>query len=245
VERQLQKLSFLTVRELVPAKVDTIILPVGTVEAHGSACIGTDNFIPEIIANGVAERLNALVAPTVNYGITRSLYRYNGGSTIQPEIFGRYIQDILLSFADHGFKNIVVMNGHGGNNSALKSTAIDVHNARRVNIAVIHWWELCAKMTEEFFGHAGGHAGTDENAMVMSLDSSLVGQEKYSPDLAFTFRPGADIYPVPGTILLYKENEGYPEFDRTKAIAYRDKVVAHVGEFVEGVLSQWKRLGLG
>lgn len=244
MERQLQKLSWLTVRQQVPSKIDTVIFPAGTVEGHGSSAIGTDNFIPEIIAEGIAERINALVAPTLNYGITRSLIRYNGGSTIAEENYRRFVRDILDSYADSGFKNIILMNGHGGNNAALKSVAFEFHRERKCNIAVVHWWELCGKMTEEFFGHTGGHSGTDETAMVMSIDPKLGGKEQYDKDLAWYFRPGADIYPVPGTILLYKEGEGYPEFDHARLQEYRQKVIDTVGAFVELVLSRWRKWGM-
>lgn len=220
------------------------MLPVGTIEAHGSACLGTDNLIPETIALGIAERLNALVAPTLSYGITKSLYRYPGGVTIKPETFGLYVRDILDSFADTGFKNIFVMNGHGGNNVALKSVAYEFHHERKANVAVIHWWELCEEMANEFFGHAGGHAGTDEAAMVMAIDPHLVDKEAYDPELAYTFRSGADVYPVPGSILLYKEGEGYPEFDVEKSKQYCKKVIATVGDFAEMVLSRWRKFGL-
>ncbi len=244
MERRLQHLSFLKVKELVPARIDTVILPVGTVEAHGSSCIGTDNFIPEAIGNGIAERINALVAPVVNYGITKSLLRYNGGSTIRPDHFEAYIRDILDSLVGAGFRNVILMNGHGGNNSSLKNVAFNFHAEQRANIAVIHWWELCGKMTDEFFGHVGGHAGTDETAMVMAIDPALVDEKAYDPELAYTFVPGADVYPVPGTILLYKEGEGYPEFDQVKAAEFKDRVIAKVGDFVEGVLARWRKFDL-
>ena len=244
MERELQKLSWLKLKDLVPAKIDTVIFPVGTVEAHGSACIGTDNYIPETIAAGIAERINALIAPTVNYGITKSLYRYNGGSTIKPETFQLYIRDVLDSFVDNGFHNIILMNGHGGNNTALKSVAYEFHKEKAANIAVIHWWDLCAKMTEEFFGHAGGHAGTDETAMVQAIDPKLADKDSFDPELAYYFRPGADVYPVPGSILLYKEGEGYPNFNVEQAKEYRTKVVERVGDFVEMILGRWKKFGL-
>jgi creatinine amidohydrolase len=246
MERHLQKLSWLTIRQLVPSQIDTVIFPAGTVEGHGSSCIGTDNFIPEILADGIAERINALVAPTLNYGITRSLIRYNGGSTIQEDNYKVFIRDILDSFADTGFHNIILMNGHGGNNSALKSVAFEFHQERQCNIAVLHWWDLCGKMTEEFFGHVGGHSGTDETAMVMSIDPALGGKDQYDPDLAWYFRPGADIYPVPGTILLYKEGEGHPDysFDADRIQEYRQKVIQTVGDFAELVLSRWRKWGM-
>ena len=244
MERELQKLSWLKVQKLVPEQIDTVILPVGTVEAHGSSCLGTDNYIPNEIAYGIAGRINALVAPIVNYGITRSLYRYNGGSTIQPETYQMFIRDILDSFIDTKFHNVILLNGHGGNNSALKQVAYEFHYQQDANIAVIHWWELCQKMTDEFFGHAGGHAGTDETAMVHAIDPSLVDEENNDPDLAYTFKPGSDIYPVPGSVLLYKPGEGYPEYDREKAKQYRDKVVDMVGEFAEMVIGRWRKFGL-
>jgi creatinine amidohydrolase len=244
VERTLQKLSWLTVRDLVPAKIDTVIFPLGTVEAHGSACIGTDNYIPELISNDIADRLNALVAPTLNYGITRSLYRFNGGSTIVEDHYREFVRDILNSYADSGFHNFIVMNGHGGNNSALKAVAADFSRERKVNIAVIHWWELCGKMTEQFFGNVGGHAGTDETAMVQAIDPALGGKDRYDPELAYYFRPGADIYPVPGTILLYKEGEGYPNYDLSQVQEYRAKVAKTVGDFAEMVIARWRKFGL-
>jgi creatinine amidohydrolase len=244
VQRELQRLSWLKVRELVPSKIDTVIFPVGTVEAHGSSCLGTDNIIPEDIATALAERLNALVAPIVNYGITKSLLRYNGGSTVRPETFAAYIREILDSFADTGFRNVILMNGHGGNNGTLKPVAYEFHAERKANIAVVHWWQLCHQMTEEFFEHAGGHAGTDETAMVMAIDPELVDEERYDPDLAYTFNPGADVYPVPGTILLYRKGEGYPEYDLQKAKEYRERVIAAVGDFVEEVLRKWRKYDL-
>ena len=244
MERQLQKLSWLTVQKLVPDSIDTIIFPVGTVEAHGSACIGTDNYIPETIADGIAERINALIAPTVNYGITKSLYRYNGGSTISPSTFQLYVREILDSFVDHGFHNIILMNGHGGNNAALKTVAEEFHREKSANIAVLHWWDLCAQMTVDFFGHPGGHAGTDETAMVQAIDPALADKETFDPELAYHFRHGADVYPVPGSILIAREGEGLPNFNVEQAREYRKKVVETVGEFAEMVIGRWRKFGL-
>lgn len=244
MERQLQKLHWLKVKELVPDKIKTVILPVGTIEGHGSVCIGTDNYIPEDIALGIAKQTDALVAPILNYGITKSLYRYNGGITLSPETYQSVLEEIFESLNDVGFENIIVMNGHGGNNSVLKQVASDFHRESLSNIAVIHWWELCGDMTKEFFGHAGGHAGTDETAMVQAIDENLVDQDAYDPELAYYFKAGADVYPVPGSILLYKEGEGYPNFDLEQAKQYRKKVIATVGDFVEMVLSRWKKFGL-
>lgn len=244
MERHLARMNWMDVSRVVPADIDTVILPVGTIEAHGSSCLGTDVFIPENLSEGIADRINALIAPTVNYGVTRSLYRYAGGSSISPDLFGAYVGEVLDSMSDTGFHNVILMNGHGGNNTALKEAAHDFHRRSGGNIAVIHWWHLCAQMTEQFFGHTGGHAGTDETAMVQAIDEALAGEASYDKEQAYYYAPGADVYPVPGTILLYKEGEGYPEYDRAKALEYRQKVIDKVGEFVEKVLDRWRQLGL-
>jgi creatinine amidohydrolase len=244
VERELQRLNWLNVRDLVPGKIDTVILPVGTVEAHGGDCLGTDNFIPETIASGIAERINALIAPTLSFGITKSLHRYEGCVTLRPDTFAHCLGDIVESFGHSGFRNVIVMNGHGGNNDVLKKVAHDWHRDYGINICVVHWWELCAEMTEEFFGHVGGHAGTDESAMVQAVDESLANSDAFDPKQAWFFRPGADVYPVPGTILLYRDGEGLPEYDSAKSKQYRDKVIRSVGDFVQLVLDRWRELGL-
>ena len=244
MERHLQRLNWLNVKKLVPGEIDTAILPVGTVEAHGSACLGTDNLIPETIAEGIAERINALIAPTVNYGITKSLYRYPGGFTIKPSTFRLYVRDVLDSLADSNFKNVILLNGHGGNNGDLKAIANEFHYEKKANIAVLHWWELCAEMTKEFFGHVGGHAGTDETAMVQAIDPSLADEKMHDNELAYNFRSGADVYPVPGSILLYVEGEGQPNFNVKQARQYREKVIEVVGEFTEMVLGRWRKFDL-
>jgi creatinine amidohydrolase len=244
MERELQRLSWQSVQGLVPHKITTVILPIGTLEAHGSACLGTDNIIPETIARDIAERINVLIAPTVNHGVTKSLMGYPGGTTIKPATFAAYVRDILDSLVDTGFTRIIVMNGHGGNNEALKATAFEFYRARKVKIMIVHWWQLVQQATEAFFGHLGGHAGTDEVAMVMAVDPALAGQDQYSHDLAYQMKPGADIFPAAGSILLYRENEGYPEFDQAKAKEYRAIVANEVGAFCESILARWDTFGL-
>lgn len=244
MERHLQKLNWPTLTDLVPEKIDTIILPIGTVEAHGTACVGTDNVIPETLADGIADRIDALIAPTVNYGITKSLFRYSGGVTIEPDVFEAYVRDIVDSFVKNGFTNVIVLNGHGGNNSSLKKVAYEFHVETGRNMAVTHWWELCDKLDREFWGHPGGHGGTNEAALVQAVDPANLDESDYDPDMAYHFRPGADVYPVPGTILLYEEGVGYPQFDLDKAREYRDLVIKEVGDFVQMILERWARMGV-
>ena len=242
MQRELAKLTWKRVKELVPYEIDTIILPVGTLEAHGAAALGTDNYIPESIAEHLADKINALIAPTVNYGITRSLYGYPGSMTISPESFENYIEDILDSLADNDFEQVIIINGHGGNNDVLKSVAESFFRDTEVKIAVIHWWQLCDIVTREAYGQDGGHAGINETAMVLARDESLVDQSVYDKDMAYTYDPGADVFPIPGSIILYSKDEGYPDFNQEKAKEFQKAVFTKVEEYVINVLKQWAKI---
>lgn len=241
MEREIQKLTWKKVKALVPEKINRILLPIGTVEAHGAAALGTDNLIPEAIARSQAERLNALIAPTLNYGITKSLYRYPGSITVMADHFENFVSDILTSLADDGFTYIVILNGHGGNNTSLKKVAYDLHYQRKVFVAVVHWWQLVGDLTKEYFGQVGGHAGLDETACVQAIDPALVDKEEYDEDMTYLMTGGSDVYPCPGSILLYKEGEGYPNFDQAQAQGYLPKVADAVGDFILSVFKKWRQ----
>ena len=76
---KLEDMNWMEFKELVPAKMGAVILPVGTIEAHGVTNLGTDVSIPVFIAEKIAKDLNAIIAPPIYYGITRTLYSYPAG----------------------------------------------------------------------------------------------------------------------------------------------------------------------
>src|SRR5689334_10817343 len=71
--RELADLNWMEVKELVPGKVDTVLLPTGTLEPHGVANNGADITAPVALARRIAREVNALVAPVIPYGITGSM----------------------------------------------------------------------------------------------------------------------------------------------------------------------------
>ena len=239
---RLEEMIWQQVQEVVPRQCDLIFLPVGTIEAHGSAAIGTDNFIPINIADYLAERFNAIVAPCVHYGITRSLYGYAGSLTIRPETFKNYILDILHSLKDKQFSRVVIVNGHGGNNSVFKDAAYDAFMQFGLKIAVVHWWTLCADVTEEVYGGPGGHAGRDETGFVMAINPKYGNKDRYDSKLAYIMDSGADVYPVPGSVLLYdKSGIGEPDFDVAKGKVYAEKVKQKMGDYLDDIFDRWQR----
>jgi len=245
--REMADLNWMEFREVVPAKVRTVLLPTGTVEAHGVANNGADVTAPVALARAMAPKVNALVAPAVPYGVTGSLDPYAGGITIGEEAYRAYVGDVLAGLARNGFRNIIVINGHGGGQTAiLNELAEKIGRAHRVRTLVVNWWAYCSDVTLKVFGEDGGHAGWNENAFIQAIDPKLVHQERYSDALA-TPRPpqGAwSAYPFPSPIILYQPGQGYVRFDQAKADAYFKAVVDKVTELVRETVAKWDQAGI-
>src|SRR3990172_2393393 len=73
--RRMDDLNWMEFREIVPAKVKTVLLTTGTLEPHGVVNNGADNLAPVRIAEAVAPEVNALLAPHIPYGVTGSMAR--------------------------------------------------------------------------------------------------------------------------------------------------------------------------
>ena len=241
---KLENLNWLEFKELVPKKIETVILPVGTIEAHGVISLGTDVQIPQKIAEMTAEDLKAIIAPPVYYGVTRSLYFYPGSLSVTSQTFENYLYEILDSMAEKGFSRIVVINGHGGHLNELKNAALKVYKTRKAKIAVIHWWLLCDDITRQVYGVSGGHAGVDETAGILAIDKSLVKKEKYKKEMAYKYDEAMNVMPTPSSIILYKEKEGYPDFDEKKAKVYLNKVAEKIRKMILEVFKKWDGLRL-
>ncbi len=245
--RDLSDLNWMEIRELVPSKITTVLLPTGTYEAHGVANNGADATAPLALARAIAPRVNALVAPVVPYGVTGSLDAYAGGFTISESAYRAYMADVLTGLAGNGFKNIIVVNGHGGPQTAiLNDLAESTGRTHRVRTLVVNWWAYCSDVTQKIFGEDGGHAGWNENAFIQAIDRKLVHPERYSDSLA-TPRPGPgewSAYPFPSSIILYQPGQGYVKFDQAKADAYFKAVTQKVGALVEDTIRKWDAAGI-
>jgi len=240
--RSIAELNWMEFKALVPRRTDTVLLPVGTIEAHGVTGLGTDNQVPESICVRIAAKVNALIAPTISYGITRTLLPYPGSLTVLPETFERYVFEVAAGLADAGFRRIVFVNGHGGNTEVLRNVSFRLYREKKAYSAVIDWWLLCADEIRRIYGHVGGHAGTDETAMVQVDHPGDVRKQDYSKDLAFTVQPGLAAVPFPGSIILYKQDEGYPDFDPAEAERLMKAVCAKIEKALLDVFKRWSRI---
>lgn len=246
-EREMERINWMDFRDQVPSKIRTVLLPTGTLEPHGVANNGADITAPVAMAKTLAPRLNAMIAPVVPYGITGSMEAYPGAFTIPEAAYRPYMKAVIEGLAKNGFKNIIILNGHGGPQTAvLNAVASEVFAEKHVRTLVINWWSFASDVTKEVFGEDGGHAGWNETAFVQAVDKSLVHAEKYSDKLATAY-PAPNTWsasPFPSSIGLYQPGQGYPKFDQKKADEYYTKVVAKVGGLIEDVIRKWDEAGV-
>jgi creatinine amidohydrolase len=246
--RAMDDLNWMEFRQLVPAKVKTVLVTVGTLEPHGVINNGADNTAPVAIANAIAPDVNALIAPHIPYGVTGAMSPYPGAVHISEDAFRAYFRAVMEGMVKNGFKNIVVINGHGGGQTAiLNAVASEIALAHKVNTLVINWWSLASDATLEVFQEDGGHAGNNETAFIQAINPKLVHQDLYKGREMTTANPAPGTWsatPFPSSIGLYKEGQGLPkDFDQAKADEYYKKVVAKVKALVQDTLKKWEMAG--
>jgi creatinine amidohydrolase len=244
--RELERINWMEFREVVPAKVDTVLVPFGTLEPHGVTANGADIIAPAAIARAIAPRVNAMIAPPVPYGITGSMDAYPGAFTIPEDAYRPYVKAVLLGLAKNRFRNIILVNGHGGPQTAvLNALGVEVGREANVRTLVVNWWSYCSDVTLEVFGEDGGHAGENENAFMLAIDPSLVHRSRYTGPEMTTANPAAgtwSAYPSPSSIGLYKAGQGYPTFDPVKARLYFERVNDKVARLVEDTIRKWNMI---
>jgi creatinine amidohydrolase len=245
--RRMDDLNWIEFREIVPAKVKTVLLTTGTLEPHGVINNGADNLAPVRLAEAIAPEVNALIAPHIPYGVTGAMGPYPGATHIPAEVYAPYVRAVLVGLVHNGFKNIVIINGHGGpQTDVLQRVAQEVALEHGSNTLVVNWWGACSDAALQVFGNPGGHAGENETAFIQAINPALVKKELL-PQVTATPNPAPGAWsatPAPSSIGLYQAGAGAPaDFDQKKADEYYKRVVACVGALVKDTLAKWDKSG--
>ena len=247
----MQNYCWMRFAEIVPEVTDRVILPVGTIEAHGATAIGSDAIIPVNLSERMWKRCNALIAPIINHGCTGiSISQFPGSITIRPEIFTEYVYDVLKDLVRSGFKNILVVNGHGGNGNYLREAARRIHFETAAHVMVFEWWDVGNEIGNEIYGtpeHVAGHAALEESALNLSYNKDLVDREMYEKlgkdNVAYhRLDPGFGVYPSIATMVLYDKGKGYVDFDMKKAEEYSQRLADYISDTFNEAVKRWEMM---
>ena len=249
--QNLQDYSWIRLATIVPEVTDRLILPIGTVESHGAVPIGADNIIPLNLAEHMVKRCNALVAPAINHGVTgTSVSQFPGSITVRPEIFEEYLYDVLKDLVRSGFRNILIINGHGGNTEAAKLAIGRIHQETAAHIMMVEWWKLGFTIVNEVYGtkaQQSGHGDREEAALVMSYKPELIDKELYDKlGKDSVGRAGTDegvfMMPAWATSRYPEPGVGYLDFDIAKAREYTQKKADFIAQIFLEAVKRWEMM---
>ena len=107
------------------------LFPVGATEQHGPHLpTGTDTFGVEHMAHAAAQavrdRLPIVVTPTLPFGSSQHHLPFGGTISLGTETYYRVVYDLVESLITGGFRRIMILNGHGGNNELIQLVARDL-----------------------------------------------------------------------------------------------------------------------
>jgi creatinine amidohydrolase len=122
------------------ARDNRIVVPLGSVEQHGYLSLGVDRILSERVSEEAAEPLGVLVMPSLPYGLTPYFAAYPGSPTLRVETYRALLRDLLDSLYDQGFRRVLFVNGHGGNDPGRD--AVDAWAAERGDAQARwhNWW---------------------------------------------------------------------------------------------------------
>jgi len=177
------------------------ILPTGSVEQHGHHLpLKVDHLCANAIATEAA-RLQpdkALVMPPVSYGYVHHVMDFPGSINIHHEHFVQYCLDITKSLAYHGFKKIILVNGHGSNHNLVDTVSRRTIVETDASCSFCSWWQLLKvdpdfdkQWRESVFPGGCSHAGELETSMLMHLAPDSVRTDRIKSEIAKTNKLGS------------------------------------------------------
>ena len=133
----LQELTWEDVRDYLKHD-DRILIPCGTTEQHGPAGpLGLDGYVAIGLAEDAARKGGVLTAPPLWYGDSSHHLGFEGTISLRTETVIQIVYDMVRSLAKHGFRKILLINGHKMTNlAALTSAARNIREFELPDVLV-------------------------------------------------------------------------------------------------------------
>ncbi len=181
-------------------KSPKVVIPVGSTEQHGPhSPYGTDSILATEVSVRLARRIDAMVGPTLCYGLSGDHRGYPGIPYLSVRTMTGLVQDIVLSLALGGFREIILVNGHYTNSIALSAAFMEIGDRLpkgTIAFPFNYWDALPPEQLSAFLGaEVGLHANIGETSAVMAVNASLVKLEH-----AIREYPAFPVEPTPAMV---------------------------------------------
>ena len=179
----------------------TVIIPYGLSEQHGAHLpLDTDVRNAEYVSAKLAEKLDCLIAPTLNYTFSGGMLP--GTINVKPTTFCNLVGEIIESLYVQGFRNFVIIPGHGGSESLL---------ILKESLRILKWlnpsladalimlmpiWDYSPTWFK-MFDEKDYHAAKAETSLLLHWSPEVVRMDKITldePEIAERLRQDPDSY---------------------------------------------------
>lgn len=166
-----------------------VIWPLGIIEEHGPHLpLATDSIQGEWVCQQLVERMGALLAPPLRYGLCQSTKNFPGSISISFDLLRALTIEVLNEFLRQGLDRILVLSGHAGSahmqalrlagQAVMEQWFSGPRAGREPRIMVLSDWDLIyGEGLPEEVPPGDGHAGAMETARIMALRPDLVKGE--------------------------------------------------------------------
>jgi creatinine amidohydrolase/Fe(II)-dependent formamide hydrolase-like protein len=180
---KLEDLTWPEIKDAMANGILSVLLPVGSTEQHGPHLpLATDSLHTTVMLEAVAPRIPALVAPLLAVGRADHHMAFPGTMSLRQETLTAFVRDCCASLAHHGFRNVLIYSGHGGNAKPLAAAISEIQpELPQIRIIGCTDWSiyddtLFQRAAELGIDRitAGGHSGELETSMILAFRPELV-----------------------------------------------------------------------
>jgi len=158
-----------------------VILPTGAIEQHGHHLpVGVDAILGQAWLENILPLLASdapvYVAPLLTYGKSNEHHAFAGTLSLSFGTFRRSLLAIATQLQALGFRQLAVLNTHGGNSPVIISTLREIQTTLGLRAGMLGWPfkpELPAQ--EAAYGF---HAGDWETSLMLAVAGELVTMSK-------------------------------------------------------------------
>ncbi len=160
---------------------DRLMVVIGACEQHAYLSLTTDVKIPLSLADAASKQTGIPVAPPINFGASPYFLSYPGTLSLRLTTLLGVVEDLVRSAHSQGFKRILVLNGHGGND-AVRGRIYELTNQiPDLRVAWYAWWQShSVSDVIQNYGYKPAHANWLE-AFPFTIVGDLPEGEKDPP----------------------------------------------------------------